>query len=65
MEPIIKDYSGLGQSAIILFYAAAVIGILLIPIITGVSLGIPNQRLKYQVQATIVQGASPQRFPHN
>jgi hypothetical protein len=49
MEPIIKDYSGLGQSAIILFYAAAVVGLLLIPIITGVSLGIPNERLRYSV----------------
>jgi hypothetical protein len=54
MEPITKDYSGLGQTAVILFFAALIIGVILLPIITGVSLAIPNEKLKYAVQATII-----------
>lgn len=61
-----KDYSGMGTAALILFYAVIFIALLIVPIVTGVSLGLPNKELRYNLQGTITQGhANDVRFPHN
>ena len=61
-----KDYSGMGTVALILIYAVLFIAVLIVPIVTGVSLGMPNKELRYNLQGTILQGAANDvRFPHN
>ena len=47
--PLEKDYSEMGHASIILFYAAVIVVILLVPIITGVSLGVPNKQNKFGI----------------
>jgi hypothetical protein len=61
-----KEYSGSGTVALILFYVVLFVAVLIVPIVTGVSLGLPNVELKYNLQGTILQGhVNDVRFPHN
>jgi hypothetical protein len=61
-----RSMSGLSTVSLVVAIGAGIVAFLLVPIITGTSLGMPMQRLKYNVQATILQGdASPPRSPAN
>ena len=51
------EYSSQGVIALILFYALILIAVVLLPIITGVTLGLPNTQLKYAIQGTILSAS--------
>jgi len=61
-----RSLSGLGTVALIVIIGAGILSMLLVPVVTGISLGVPMKKLEYNIQAVILQGdTSPPRAPSN
>jgi hypothetical protein len=59
------EYSSQSVISLILFFSLVLVVVILLPIITGVTLGIPNSQLKYSIQGTLIQTADGVRAPSN